>query len=505
FGTLYLESATFSGILPLPLPEFLKPGRFGSVYLLIELQLLVFAAAFAFRQVKNGFVALFTGRGDSDSVACLALLSSAVHTLILLFFFPTKEGYVLFGSISVFLALCSVLRALFEHGANTLALQTLATGDVKYAAAKTGEGSPELEAFSDYVGEIVPEVYSVSRGKFIDGFLRRVDTQKKNTAFTIALPLTLLVSVGIGVWCYLGGGEQARLYALSAFSCSMMMGLPAAGIFSASLPFFFASRQAAKTSTALLGEAAVNEACEAEIVSFDDNEVFLPKYVKVTSVRTYGNARIDRVLIHCAQIFRIVGGPLSFVFENSISSLSVPGVVEILENNGDGICARIDGKEIYLGGAAYMESYEFPIELDENDTTYENTVGRIMYFAEDGELAAKFYIKYAVSARFCAQLSALNRAGIYAVIKTCDPNVDAALLQKILGNPSHPIAVIKTGDAAQNAKITEHLDAPIAGSGKISAVLNGFLLCEGVRGRAGFGTLVNFVSTLLGLFITFFL
>ncbi len=504
-AALALESATFRFALSLPLPEVLRPGRFGTVYLLIDLQLILFAAALAFPQIKNGAAALFTGRGDSDSLGFLALLTNAVHILILLFFFPTSTSYVLFGCIGILFALFNVLRSIFELGADTLALRTLSADGAKYAAVKTDEQSPELEAFSDYIGEVIPEVYSVSRTKFAEGFLRRTETPKRDTSFLIALPLTLLASVGIALWCYLGGGEGASLYALTAFSCGMMMGLSASGIFTATLPYFFASRRAAKTGVAILGEAAVKEACGAEIVSFDDNEVFLPKYVKVTSVRTYGNARIDRVLIYCAQIFRTVGGPLSYVFENSVSSLSVPGVVEILENNGDGICARIDGKELYLGGAAYMEAYEFPIEIDESDATYENTVGRIMYLAADGELAAKFYIKYAVSARFSAQLSALNRAGIYAVVKTCDPNVDAALLQKILGNPSRPIAVLKTGAAAKNAEPAESLDAPIAGNGKVSAILNGFLLCEGAKSRASFGTLTKLVSMLLGLFITFFL
>lgn len=503
--SLYLESATYNFGISLPLPEFLTPGRFGIVYLLVDLQLLILAVAASFSHIKRGVRGLFSGKATSDSFVFASLSVTVLHVVSLLIFFATSEEYVLFGALSVFLALCAALRAVFSHRANTLALNLLTADGEKFAAAKMDEDSPEVAAFSDHIEEEIPEVYSVSRTKFAEGFLRRTQEVPAGTSFAVAVPLLLLLSVGVAVWCFVGGGAKSAVLAINAFVLSMMMGLPVASIFSHTLPFFFAQRRAAKTGAALLGESAVEEAGSAEIVSFDDTEVFLPKHVKVTSVRTYGSARIDKILIYCAQIFREVGGPLSFVFENSISSLCVPGVVEILENDGDGICARIDGKEMYLGSCSYLEAYEFLVELDEQDTVYENTVGRIMYLALDGELAAKFYIKYAVSARFCTQLAALNHAGLYAAVKTCDPNVDAVLLQKILGNPEYPIGVIKTGSAAKNAEAVEKLDAPIVATSKISAVLNGFLLCDGVRSRASLGTLAKYVSMLLGVFITFVL
>lgn len=505
FAALYLESATFP-FLNLPLPEFLTPGKFGIVYLLFDLQLLVFTAALAFGQIKSGVTSLFSGKANANSAVFLALLVNVVQLGVLIFAFATAETYVLFGAVSVFLSLCGVLRAIFSLASDLRALRLLSQNKEKLAAGKTGENSPEAAAFSEYLEELEPEVFSVNRTDFVDGFIRRTEnTAAPKGAYALALALALLFSVGIAVWCFIGSGNRNTLHALNAFVCSMMMSIPAAGIFSHTLPFFFASRRAAKTGTAILGESAVEESCAVEILSFDDTEVFLPKHVKVTSVRTYGAARIDRVLIYCAQIFRVVGGPLSYVFENSISSLSVPGVVEIVENRGEGVRARIDGKEVCLGGSAFMEACEIPVELDESDTTFENTVGRIMYLSEGGELAAKFYIKYAVSARFCAQLSALESAGIYVAVKTCDPNIDAVLLQKILHKDNYPIAVIKTGNAAKNAPCLSRVDAPIAGVGKVSGVINGFLLCDAVRSRASLGTLTKFVSILIGLFISFVL
>ncbi len=500
---VYLECAAF---LKLPLPEWLSTGRFGSVHLLADLQLVLLALALCAGNFWNGLKALFVGRATASSPMAVSLLVSLIHPIALLCIAPASTDFMLFGCVSIFLCGLSLIREILKTRGTARTLLILSSDKVKYAAAKAPEQSAELKSFADFIGEEVPEVFCVSRTDFVDGFSRRTESAERSVAaITVALPLSLLASAFIAVWCHLGESEPNYVHTVGAFVVSMMMSIPACSLFLRTLPFFFAQRRAAKTGTALIGEDCVEECAGAEILSFDDTEVFLPKHVKVTSVRTYGNARIDKILIYCAQIFRIVGGPLSFVFENSISSLSIPGHVEILENDGRGICARIDGKEIYVGSADYMKAYGFEPESDPNDLSFENTVGRIMYLATDDELSAKFYIKYAVSARFCSQLKMLNRAGIYATIKTCDPNIDNVLLSKILHSDEYPIGVVKTASAAANAPATEREDAPIAGISKISGVLNGFLLCDAVRQRDSLNTLIKFVSMLLGLFIAFVL
>ena len=505
FAALYAESVCYTPFLRLPHPDFLTPGRFGLVFLLLDLQLLVLAVAAAAREVKNGFAGLFSGKAGPDSIASVALTVALLQDVFLLVFFRTETSYVLFGSVALFLAALAILRSLLELSAEMRALALLSAPGEKYAASRQEGDCPELAAFSAYLGEEPPEVFTVTRTEFALGFTERTKkTSGTGAIFTVGIPILTLLAVGVGVWCYLGGAHSA-IDAADAFVCSMMMGLPACSVFAFTLPFFFGSRAAAKEGTALVGEASVEESVGAEIVSFDDSEVFLPKHVKVTSVRTFGSARIDKILIYCAQIFRVVGGPLSYVFENSISSLSVPGHVEITENDGNGIVCRIDGHEIAVGGAAFLESRGCTPEPDASDPAFENAVGRIMYLSSDGELCAKFYIRYAVSARFADQLARLNRAGIYAAVKTCDPNVDAALLSKILHTGDFPIGVIKTGTAAKNAPAEAPRSAPIVSTRRPSGALGGFLICDAVRQRVVLNTLVKFVSMLLGLFIAFIL
>ena len=502
--SFYLESACFSSVLPLPHPEFLTPGKYGLVFLLVDLQLVLLAAVFGRRQFANGASGLFSGKANADGVPFTATIVSIIELAYLIGFARTQTGYLLFSCITVFLFLLAAIRDVLEIRADMAALGVLIDSKQLFAVSRLPENSPEVGEFEEYLNGGEPEAFSIDRTAFVDGFMERVHRRAPGGAmFAVGIPLVFLFAVGIAVWSYLGGRDATK--AFSAFAAAAMMGLPACSLFAFTVPFYCAQKRARKHATALIGQNSVEECGGAEILSFDDTEVFLPKHVKVTSVRTYGAARIDKILIYCAQIFNAVGGPLSYVFQNSISSLenALHAPIEILENEGNGICAKIEGREIYLGGAEYLESYEFPVQIDASDKTYENTVGRIMYLAIDNELSAKFYIKYAVSARFEQQLRALNRAGVFAVVRTCDPNIDRALLEKILRTGGNPIGVLKTGEAAQNAPAKERVSAPIVSGGKRSGILNAFLLCDGVRARSAANTLVKFVSMLLGLVIAF--
>jgi hypothetical protein len=54
-----------------------------------------------------------------------------------------------------------------------------------------------------------------------------------------------------------------------------------------------------------------------------------------------------------------------------------------------------------------------------------------MYAAEDGEVYAKFYIRYSFSEEFTAALPSLREAGIVPLVYTRDPNVSTELLNTL--------------------------------------------------------------------------
>ena len=62
--------------------------------------------------------------------------------------------------------------------------------------------------------------------------------------------------------------------------------------------------------SAILGEAAGDAFDNAAVLSFDDTEVFPPKAVKITNIKTYNDHRIDKIVVYMTAIFNKIGGPL---------------------------------------------------------------------------------------------------------------------------------------------------------------------------------------------------
>ena len=132
-----------------------------------------------------------------------------------------------------------------------------------------------------------------------------------------------------------------------------------------------------------------------------------------------------------ASVFSVLGGPLDGVFGVSISEVGLSSDTKI-SAVGDGIVAFVDGEEVMVGRAEFMEKYGIPIASDADDRRQTTRGGiSIMYAAISGKLSAKFYIKYEIDRDFVATVKSLADYGAAAEIKTYDPNITEPLLSRL--------------------------------------------------------------------------
>lgn len=93
-ATLYLALAAPDSAIH---SDFLRPGRYGIVYILVDLQVLLFIAALSLSSIKSGAKALFTWRPTSDSVLFFTFAVSIAYSLLAAFIAPTSESFVPFS------------------------------------------------------------------------------------------------------------------------------------------------------------------------------------------------------------------------------------------------------------------------------------------------------------------------------------------------------------------------------------------------------------------------
>jgi len=264
-------------------------------------------------------------------------------------------------------------------------------------------------------------------------------------------------------------------------------------------------KEAAEAEEARL---AAEEACAAaDVVSFADKEIFPPKSVKVTTIRAYGKARIDKAILYAAMIFQKLGGPLSLVFKKTISGVcqEISEDFDFLEITADGMCAKIEGQDVFVGNKDYLLAYDFGYTKDEMDEIFESHSGKIMYMVIGSELAAKFYIRYSISKRFKKTILSLFKCGICPAVKTCDPNIDGDLFRTLLNDDNIPAGVIKTCDAMKDAPALEHCEAGIVCNSTIANLLHTFTICDSLKHVIRSNVVIQILSMLLGIGIVAFL
>lgn len=500
-ATLYLESATFSALWH---PSFLRPdGIYNIIYLLVDLQLILLSAVMVLRPVTEGARAMFTGKPNRNSIPFLFILLTCAHAVILLT--TDTSGYALYGCVASFLALLTAFAEFLEAKRIHRSFRICGRAGEKWVAEAVGADSPEAEAFRDQLqGEA--SYFSVYKTKFIDGFFRRIKEPSKSERFygTVIL-LSMLASLAFAVFSFVKTPDFT--HAAGRFMTMAVMTLPLSAVFTVVLPFSHLSRKAEKNNSAIISAAEAEKYASADVVSFSDKEIFPPKSVKVTTIRTYGQTRIDKAILYSAMIFQKLGGPLSLVFKKTISGVvdEIPENFDFLEITADGMCAKIDGKDVFVGNKNYLLSYDFGYTRDSMDEKFEAASGKIMYMVIGSELAAKFYIRYSISKRFKKTILSLYKSGICPAVKTCDPNIDAELFRALLQNNSIPAGIIKTCDAMKDAPIAEHSESTVVCHSTIAQLLNTFTICDSLRHLIRANVVIKLLSALLGIGIVIFL
>ncbi len=500
-AALYLESACFSTGLH---PKFLIPGGvYNAIYLLIDIQIIFISALMILPSLGNGLTDLFRGKPGRNTITFVMHLFPAIHAIILLFC-GAKE-YPLFGCVGALFAFLTTISNFLDSKRIYRTFRICARKGEKLVAKSLDNESPEAETFRDQlIGE--PVFFSVQKANFIDNFFRRnKETGKPEKSYAWVLILSLLCSIAFAVFSYLK--EPSVAYTATNFMIMMVMTLPLSSLFTVTLPFSHISAKAEKNGAAIISTAAAEKYAAADVVSFTDKEIFPPKSVKVTTIRTYGQTRIDKAILFSAMIFQKLGGPLSEVFKKTISGVydQIPEDFDFREITADGMCARIENRDVFVGNKEYLLSYDFGYTKDDQDETFEEKSGKIMYMVIDGEFAAKFYIRYSISKQFKKTVLSLYRSGICPAVKTCDPNIDSDLFRTLLQNKKIPAGIIKSCEAMKDAPVADTSDSGIVCTSSIAKMLQTFSLCESLRHLTRANVVMKIISLVLGAGIVGFL
>ena len=371
-------------------------------------------------------------------------------------------SYPLFGLLFATVALPALSASLYRTKANFIAFKKISQDEDKQVIDKknTRELGQENAALDGVVDEYKSKIVRTFRASFISDFFKNSDLA--------AVPLTHIglifgIPFGIGIVASLVAYflTWSPVTALAVLALTVMLGCPAFAIIANKVSYFHTQRAALLCDSVAIGEDAYHNFSSVDVFAFDDDDLFGPDDVNLKRFMLYGERdSMERVMRQMCALFAAVGGPLDYMFSNIIDNRVRHKTATNMIIEDDGICGDVAGHRIFAGSEDYMRrnGIAIPAAATAPESGVSLDTIKIMYAAEDGEVSAKFHIRYSFSEEFTMALPSLREAGIIPLVYTRDPNISGELVETLTAGTSC-IRVVKLYRPLKEEKVYPRVSA----------------------------------------------
>ena len=430
----------------------LSMSDYPTVHILVSMQLLLLAAALSWKQMINGLVGIFRFELTPHSASAAAVIVVLLYDAVLAIAAP--ESFTLYNFPAVLCIVMSVVYDILDLERQIRAFNSLSSWEscctlekadaVELAAALGSSASGKREDAS------IKSAMRLRHGSFAKNYFSR--TNRKNPALK-ALNYVIAPVVALALVIFLISLAAGRGFVPSAntFTVMVLIAMPVFAMAALIYPFCDLAKNVLKPSEVLLNESEAENYASADAVIFSEDDVFGPRSLMIKRIGLCGGmaARdIFGVLEGASAVFDKVGGTLAGAFRRAAESGSANGGepesdAEILRVCDGGIAAKAANREYIIGSESFMTLNGITCPVDPDDRAFAEDGGSaVMYIAVDGEVSLKLFVTYTADDRFRSLVSTLSGRGIRPVLVSNDPNLDDALLARMLGELKCPVRVI---------------------------------------------------------------
>ena len=411
--------------------ELLHVNSVPGALAIIDLQFAICLFVLAIPELIRAFRYLFRGRLLPEISLAVGLAVLTCYTVVIVIEAPAT--YPLYGFIFAIGVILAIVAAYYRIGADFTAFRLVSKNSEKRFIDKklTRTLTEENIALDGAIDEYNSSTARLFRAAFITDFFKRTARSAESTAHNL-----ILVTVSLGasvvlalVTFFLPGGTP--VLAVSAFALTYLLSVPAVAILDHKITYADSQRTALAEDSTAVGETAYLDYSGVDVVAFRDTEIFGPDDVNLKRFMLYGDRdSMEKAMRQMSSLFAVVGGPLDHIFSSALEKRCHPASSPIIET--DGLSGDVDGRRIAAGTEEYMIRHG--IRIPDGAVRQENggiDTTKVMYASENGEVYAKFYIRYSFSEEFTSILPSLKESGIFPLIYTRDPNVSNELLRRL--------------------------------------------------------------------------
>ena len=466
FALLVFENLILVGVNPI---QLLRLQSVPGAMVVADLQFALCIFALALPEICTAFRKLANGKVLPEISLVFSMIVLVIYTLVAA---ARDITYPLFGILVALQSLAALIGTYCKRSADFIAFKRISVvGEKKVLDVKlTRTLDRENLALDGAVDEMKSKTTRVFKTEFVSDFFKRADaTVEYNRSALINLCVSFGAAlVGAIIAFFVGDGI---LDFVTTFAAIFLLAIPAVTALVHMIPFYYSTRRFESEESAAIGESSLYEYSGVDVIALEDVDVFGHGDVTLKRIIHYGGVdNVMKAMSQMSSLFSTVGGPLDFMFENSLDRKCSPATNVTVEQ--DGLEGKVDGHNVCAGTAEYMLRHGIELPSDAESSRFglsEST--KVMFAAEDGIIYVQFHINYAFSEKFARSLPSLNSEKVIPLIYTRDPNLSGDLMKALTGSSDSIRVMKKCNLKTGEDKTFKRVSAGIVTSGdKLDAV-----------------------------------
>ena len=476
--SLDLSFFDWAGASPLPVP-------LGDLRLMILLELLAGVGGLCFELIGRGVATLFRLRPGAETLLAAAFLFTAADGAALLLT-HSREGLPCCAVISFGLTF-SLWGDLNHRRGDRLSARAAAQTQNPFAVT-LDEGKWSGRA-----------AYAKASGVQTGFGSQLQEDDGVQRAYRVAAPLLLTVCLVCSA--FVGTARNSWQDFLWAASSMLTACCGWSALRAYAIPYRKLADRLFQIGAALAGWPGVVR-CRTGGILMTDNDLFPTGAVQITNVRLYGDVSDEKAVAYTASLLRALDCGLTRPFHDLLRSHGAfYREVSGFRCHEGGVTGIIRNHEVFVGTASFMHLMDVPLPQGLN-------VKHAVFCAINGELAALFSLKYAMSQSVRPCLTALMDENVSPVLATRDPNLIPALLGQKFKLPVDKMEFPPVDRRLElSAAEQDHDETPVALLSREGLAPYCDAVVGGIRLRAAtrWGIILNLAGSMIGAALTFYL
>ena len=276
-------------------------------------------------------------------------------------------------------------------------------------------------------------------GRYFERSARVPEMYRTGHAFVM---LTMLLSMFVAVTAVIITREFSDF--VFVIELSSLLCVPVQIVFFGSYSYYITSKKLSRYDSAIIGETLTDEYVGSNTIYLDDVEVFGRHGVHVVNLEPFNNFNIIDINYYYLSVFSKISGPLKNAFGDVPENMKLSDKVELLNIYSNGFEAMVDEKnKVLVGKRDFIVSRGVNVGKSADDRYGEKGDVSIMYFAINGALCAKLYLKYTVTHHFEKFAEDMTENGSSVGVRTIDPNITEQMLSALRADSENSIKVIR--------------------------------------------------------------